>query len=364
MRNQNSCLYKLRKTKLFEHIAIKIFWLNMPQGKLTFIGLGLFDEKDISLKGLEEIHNCDKVFAEFYTSNLVGTNMKKIEKKIGKSVEIFTRAETERGEKIINSAQHKNIVFLTAGDPMTATTHIDLRLRAMKLGIKTKIIHASSIITAVPGLLGLQNYKFGRTTTLVFPEKDYFPTSPYSVIKENKNMGLHTLILLDIQAHNNRYMSANEGMNLLLKMEEKHRENIINKDSVLCVVSRAGSDKPVIIGPNNGSVRMKYTYNISTIDPDNDDVFYLVKWGDSILPQVYGPYPSGKEVVLNHTWYKRGTYAIKAKARDIYGAESDWAILEVTVPKNKPYINTPFLRFLENHPRMFPILRFLLGRLL
>jgi diphthine synthase len=219
----------------------------MPRGKLTFIGLGLFDEKDISLKGLEEIRNCDKVFAEFYTSKLVGTNMKNIEKTIGKTVEILSRVETERGEKIINSAQKKNIVFLTAGDPMTATTHIDLRLQAMELGIKTKIIHASSIITAVPGLLGLQNYKFGRTTTLVFPEKDYFPTSPYNVIKDNKNMGLHTLILLDIQAYNNRYMSANEGMNLLLKMEEKHRENIINKDSVLCVVSRAGSDKPVTI---------------------------------------------------------------------------------------------------------------------
>jgi diphthine synthase len=50
----------------------------MPQGRLTFIGLGLYDEKDISLKGLEEIKKCDKVYAEFYTAKLTGTDIKKI----------------------------------------------------------------------------------------------------------------------------------------------------------------------------------------------------------------------------------------------------------------------------------------------
>ena len=113
--------------------------------------------------------------------------------------------------------------------------------------IKTIVIHGSSIVTAVPGLLGLQNYKFGRTTTLAYPEKNYFPTSPYKIIKENKDMGLHTLILLDIQEDNNRYMTANEGIKLLLKMEDKHRQNIFNEDSIVCVVARAGSYKPLTV---------------------------------------------------------------------------------------------------------------------
>ena len=95
-------------------------------------------------------------------------------------------------------------------------------------------------------MLGLQNYKFGRTTTLAYPEKDYFPTSPYDVIKDNKKMGLHTLILLDIQADNDRYMTANEGMKLLLEMEENKNGKIYNEDSIICVVDRAGSDKPVV----------------------------------------------------------------------------------------------------------------------
>lgn len=219
----------------------------MPNGSLTFIGLGLFDEKDISLKGLEKIKNCDKVFAEFYTAKLTGTDIKKIEKIISKPIEILPRDQTEKGDMILESAKEKDVVFLTCGDPMTATTHVDLRLRAIKMGIKTRVIHGSSIVTAVPGLLGLQNYKFGRTTTLAYPEKDYFPTSPYNVIKENKKMGLHTLILLDIQADKDRYMTANEGIKLLLKMEEEHREGIFSEDSVVCIVALAGSEEPITI---------------------------------------------------------------------------------------------------------------------
>jgi len=158
----------------------------MKKGTLIFVGLGLYDEKDISIKGLEEIKKADKVFAEFYTAKLVGTSIEKLEKLFGKKIIVLNRNETEKGDTIINSAEKEDTVFLTAGDSMTATTHIDLRIRAIKKGIKTKVIHASSIITAVSGLLGLQNYKFGRTTTLAYPQENYFPTSPYDVIRENK----------------------------------------------------------------------------------------------------------------------------------------------------------------------------------
>jgi diphthine synthase len=218
----------------------------MSKGRLTFIGLGLYDEKDISLKGVEEIKNCDKVFAEFYTAILSGTKLNKIEKTIGKKIKIISREETEKGNKILELAKTKNVVFLTCGDPMSATTHIDLRLNAIKMGINTKIIHGSSIFTAVPGLLGLQNYKFGRTTTLAYPEKDYFPISPYNVINDNKKLGLHTLVLLDIQAEKKRFMTANEAMKLLLEMEKKIKGDVFKQDSIICVVARAGSDEPVV----------------------------------------------------------------------------------------------------------------------
>lgn len=218
----------------------------MSDGQLIFIGLGLYDGKDVSLRGLNELRNCDKIFAEFYTSKLIDFDKNSFEKEIGKSIEILSRKETEDGDKILEYASNNNVAFLTSGDPMIATTHIDLRLRAIKNGIKTKIIHSASIVTSIPGLLGLQNYKFGRTTTLAFPEKEYFPTSPYNVIKENKSMGLHTLVLLDIQADKDAYMTANQGMELLLQMEKKLEENLFDDDSIVCVVARAGSPNPLV----------------------------------------------------------------------------------------------------------------------
>ena len=218
----------------------------MSKGKLTFIGLGLFDEKDLSLKALDEIKKSDIIYAEFYTAKLVGTTVEKLEAQIGKKITVLNREQTEKGDIIINSAKDNNVVFLTCGDSMTATTHVDLRIRAVKEKIKTCVIHGSSIVTAVPGLLGLMNYKFGRTTTLAYPEGDYFPTSPYDVIKDNQKMGLHTLVLLDIQDENNRFMTANEGLKYLLEMEKIKGKNIIKNDTVVCIVARAGSKEPVI----------------------------------------------------------------------------------------------------------------------
>lgn len=229
----------------------------MCVGKLIFVGLGLNGDKDISLKGLEETKKCDKVYAEFYTAKLAGTNIDKIEKRIGKPIGVLNRKDVEEGEKILADALNKKVVFLTCGDPMTATTHVDLRLRAMDKGIETKVVHGSSIITAAPGLLGLQHYKFGRTTTLAFPEKDYFPTSPYQVIKDNKEMGLHTLVLLDIQAENKRCMTANEGIDLLLEMENKLKKYVCTENNIACVVARAGSSNITLAADKLSCLREK-----------------------------------------------------------------------------------------------------------
>ena len=110
----------------------------MASGQLLFIGLGLYDEKDVSLNGLSEIKNCDKIFSEFYTSKLIGINKDSFKQTFGKDVEILSRKETENGDKILNSALNEKVVFLVCGDPMIATTHIDLRLRAIKKGINNE----------------------------------------------------------------------------------------------------------------------------------------------------------------------------------------------------------------------------------
>jgi len=218
----------------------------MTKGQLLFIGLGLNDENDITLKGLEQLKHCDTVYAEFYTSQLTDTTIKVLEKKIKKKILLVSRTDIEKATYILDEAEKKTVALLVGGDPMMATTHIDLRLRAKERNIPTSIIHNSSITTVAPGLLGLQNYKFGRTTTLVFPEKNYFPTSPYTVIKNNIPMGLHTLVLLDIQAEKNRYMTAHEGLNLLIRMEQEKKDNIIDEKHIVCVVARAGSPTMIL----------------------------------------------------------------------------------------------------------------------
>ena len=104
-----------------------------------------------------------------------------------------------------------------------------------------------------------------------------------------------------------------------------------------------------------------WNYTFKSTDPDGDNVSYCIDWGDGDTEWT-GQYPSGEEITVEHTWDEEGTFIIKAKAKDIYGAESDWGYLEVTMPKNKPFnINLPFPRFLEQSLHLFPILRHFLG---
>jgi diphthine synthase len=218
--------------------------------KLIFIGLGLYDDRDISVKGLDAIAKCDKIYAEFYTASLAGTSLKQLEERVGKKVIVLTREQVEQSDEIIETAKTQTVSFLCQGDPLTATTHIELLLRAKESGIKTEIIHGASIATSVPGLLGLQYYKFGRTTTIAYPQSysdgEYLPESPYYVILENKKRGLHTLVLLDIVAVERRYMTANEGIEILKAIESKCKKKLITKKTLACVIARAGSPEPYL----------------------------------------------------------------------------------------------------------------------
>ncbi len=215
-------------------------------GEIVFIGLGLYDEKDISLKGLEEAKGCEILFGELYTAKLTGTSLGKIENLVGKSIKVLKREEMEKGDVIIEEAKQNKVGVLVAGDPMTATTHIALKLRAKKEGIKTRVIYGASIITSAPGLSGLHIYKFGKTTSLPFPKEGYFPTSPYDVVKKNLENDLHTLILLDIDEHAQKQMRANEGLRLLLEMETERKEGVISADILTCVLGSVGSEEPVV----------------------------------------------------------------------------------------------------------------------
>jgi diphthine synthase len=215
---------------------------------LTLIGLGLFDEKDLTLKGMEEAKKADKVYIELYTTLWHG-NIKNLEKLLGKKIDILKRKDLEENSgKILEDAKNQNISIFIGGDPLVATTHSAILLEAKKQGIKTRIIHNASIISAIAET-GLHIYKFGPSVTIPFPEKikGKLPESIYDVIKMNKTRGLHTLCLLDVDADQDKFMSANEGMKILLELESKRKEDVVDLGTEVVIFARVGSENPMIV---------------------------------------------------------------------------------------------------------------------
>ena len=210
---------------------------------LYFIGLGLGNEKDISINGLEAIKKCDIVYLENYTS-ILNCTKEQLEKFYNKKIILARRSLVEADEnEIIENAKAKNVAFLVIGDPFAATTHIDLFLRAKKEGIKCNVIHNASIASAV-GITGLQVYKFGKITSIPLENENI--EAPYDVLKGNLSLGLHTLFLLDLNPDEETFMSVNDGLRYLLKAELKRNERIFS-EKILCVgCARLGSESQVI----------------------------------------------------------------------------------------------------------------------
>ena len=205
---------------------------------LYFIGLGLSGEKDITVKGLEAVKKSYKVYLDAYTSQLADATITDLEKFYGKKIIPAGRnlVENEPEQTILKDAKSGDVAFLVVGDPMSATTHIDLKLRADKLNIPVKIISNTSILTAV-GVVGLDLYRYGRTTTIPFDNKNI--SSPYGVLQQNLKSNLHTLFLLDLDPPMNKFMAFNEGIQYLL-------DKGLPKKQLVIGCCRLGSEKPII----------------------------------------------------------------------------------------------------------------------
>lgn len=227
---------------------------------LYMVGLGLGDAKNITLRGLEAIKNSDYVFYENYTS--LSNALCELEEMTNKKFKLANRDLVEtNSDEIIKKAKTNNVSFLVIGDVFSATTHTDLYLRAKKENIKIKIINNASIMNAI-GNTGLELYRFGQTTSIVFDDNNWLPNTPYDVIKNNKEKGLHTLCLLDIKTEEPsienlkkginkpepaRFMTVNKALEILKKLENKNKENIITKDMIVVGVARLGLNTQQII---------------------------------------------------------------------------------------------------------------------
>src|SRR3989338_3539353 len=208
---------------------------------LSLIGLGLNDEKDISVKGLELVKKADIVYLENYTSKLQ-CSKQALEKLYGKEIQLVEREVVENATAIISQAAYNDIVFLIVGDVFSATTHIALYQEAKEKGIEVQVIHNASILNAI-SITGLELYKFGKTTSIPFHESE----TASRVIKEN--FPLHTLCLLDLVPSENKFMEALEGI-------EKLKKAGFDTNTKVVVCAQLGSDNPTILYTEAKNVKL------------------------------------------------------------------------------------------------------------
>jgi diphthine synthase len=216
---------------------------------LFLIGLGLGDAKDITLRGLELAKKADKVYLEYYTC-VLQSSVADVEKVLGTKVILADRAMVEQHAEttILQAAADGDAAFLVIGDPLVATTHTDLMERAKKAKIPVEVVHNANVVSAV-GATGLQVYKFGKTGSIPFPEKDYVAETPYQLLAENQKIGAHTLLLLDLRPGERKFMSVNDAIEYLLKLELKLDKKVFTRDTLCVGVARLGAkDQQIVAG--------------------------------------------------------------------------------------------------------------------
>lgn len=169
---------------------------NLKKG-LYLIGIGPGDVSLLTNEAIEVARRANYRRYEAYTASWPSEQLDLLQEKIG-SIEKVMRPEVEKPQELFDLAQDDSVALLVVGDPLQATTHVDLQLQAEEKGIDCHVIHGISITNLVTGAIGLSNYKFGRQTTLTYPYSGWVATSPIETIAMNMFLGQHTLALLDL----------------------------------------------------------------------------------------------------------------------------------------------------------------------
>jgi diphthine methyl ester synthase len=231
---------------------------------LWVIGLGLGNERDVTVQGLEAIRGSSKVILENYTS-VLGVDVGAMEAYYGKPITIadrtFCEADDDVAESICKPALEADVAFLVVGDPFCATTHSDLQLRAEEMGVEVRVVHNAGVMGAV-GCCGLSLYTYGQCVSLCFFTETYRPDSFYEKLNYNRRGGMHTLCLLDIKVKEPdfgamakgrevylppRYMTCAEAAAQLIEVEEKHGRGVYSAQSICVGMARLGQPDQKIV---------------------------------------------------------------------------------------------------------------------
>ena len=206
----------------------------VPAG-LWLIGIGPGDLGHMTERARSVARVCKKRYLEGYTAVLPTEQEALLESVVG-PWERMMRSSVESPEALLDESRNDSVALLVVGDPMQATTHIDLEARCMEEGIGFEVIPGMSATSLAVSLSGLQSYKFGRQVTLPYPYGDYLATSPLEMILRNLEGGLHTLVLLDLDPTGMGLdlptpMSPSQAISILGEMEEKWLEERYGLDS-------------------------------------------------------------------------------------------------------------------------------------
>ncbi|WP_455464596.1 diphthine synthase [Candidatus Hodarchaeum mangrovi] len=212
--------------------------MEKQESTLYFIGMGLRGFYTCSLECLDILQKADIIYIEKYT-NFILEELPPLMQKMSFKFKFVTREELEEKDSIfLEKNRNKTIALLIPGDPFIATTHISLRITAKKKGFKCQVVHNTSIVSAAASASGLSGYKFGKTVT--FPFSENYSDIPYEIIKANKLINAHTLVLLDIDPFSNRFLAINEAIDQLLEIERKKSENVFINESKVIGIAQLG----------------------------------------------------------------------------------------------------------------------------
>lgn len=214
---------------------------------LSFVGLGISGFESIPIEGLEAISKADIVYLEQFTSPIGKSDVDKIQNAIKGEFISAKRWLVEDGKEILEKSKEKNVVLLAYGDPYIATTHIELRTRAIELKIETRSIHASSSLTSMIGECGLHFYKVGKIATIMSEMKSL--AYPYYVIYKNIIEDNHTVLLLEYNQNKDFFLDPKEALKGLLETEKGQGRKVLTESSYAIVASRIGfKDQSIISG--------------------------------------------------------------------------------------------------------------------
>ncbi len=200
------------------------------------IGIGL-TVKQITKQAIDVISTCDDVYIDGYTNIFSEGEIKDLEEIISKKIILLNREELEQKQEYLKD----NCCLLVIGNVFSATTHFTIINDARKKNLSTKTIAGLSIFN-YKSCCGLSEYRFGKTTSIVYPEKNYFPTSFYNTIVDNLKIDAHSFCLLDIKTDQQKFMSVKEACEILEKIDVKNL--LTNQDCVL--LAGVGGNKQTI----------------------------------------------------------------------------------------------------------------------